>query len=122
MAARYGLTIRVNAPGTFPVPNEAARVLLFNLVRELLFNVVKHAEVSEATVTLAEDAEQLTLIVSDLGKGFDLAALEQTATGLGLLGVRKRLELFDGCLKLVSAPGEGTYVTIRLPTKLFTLT
>jgi len=121
MTERYGLSVRVDAPGTFAVPNEAVRVLLFDLVRELLFNVVKHAQVDEATVHLIENPDQLILTVSDFGEGFDPAAQDETATGLGLQGVRKRLELFGGHLELVSAPRKGTRVSIVVPVAAFTL-
>lgn len=118
MAARHGLLISVDAPDTLPVPNEAVRVLLFNLGRELLFNVVKHAEVAQATVTLRKDDDRFTLSVHDLGRGFDPAVLTERASGLGLSGVRNRLELFGGRLELVSAPHKGARVTITVPASL----
>ena len=123
MKERYDLSVKVDAPEPLTVPSEAKRVLLFNLVRELLFNVVKHAGVKEATVSLAEDDEQLAISVNDLGKGFDPAVLDDKTegTGLGLSGARKRLELFGGQLTVTSTLGEGTQVTILLPTTTLTL-
>jgi PAS domain S-box-containing protein len=121
MAARHGLRVRVEAAPTFAVPREAVRVLLFQLVRELLFNVVKHAGVDEATVRLSETGGRLELSVADLGAGFDPRALDQAATGFGLLGVRRRLELFGGELSVVSAPNKGTRVAIVVPAEVLTL-
>jgi PAS domain S-box-containing protein len=121
MAARHGLRVRVEAAPTFAVPREAVRVLLFQLVRELLFNVVKHAGVDEATVRLSETGGRLELSVADLGAGFDPRALDQAATGFGLLSVRRRLELFGGRFDLVAAPGQGTRATLILPATLLTL-
>ena len=89
MQRRYGLSVSVKAAGPLTVPDEAVRVLLFNLVRELLFNVVKHAGVEEATVALAEAEEQLSITVSDGGRGFNPATLDGAATGLGLSGIRQ---------------------------------
>ena len=122
MRERHGLTVTINSSGTVSLP-ESVRVLLFNLVRELLFNVVKHAQTDAATVDLREQDEGLEITVSDLGQGFDPALLDkaQEGTGLGLSGVRKRLELFGGHLQVASTKGEGTGVTITLPTLALTL-
>ena len=117
---RYGLSVSVVATA-LTVPDEAVRVLLFNLVRELLFNVVKHAGVDEATVDLAEADQQLSITVRDGGRGFDPARVNEAATGLGLAGIRRRLELFGGRLEVEAAPGEGTQVTITLPISALTL-
>ncbi len=122
MDTRYGLAVRVNVSGVgedFTVLNEAARVLLFNLVRELLFNVVKHAGVREATVTLARVAGGFMVEVADTGTGFDPSDLG--SAGLGLSGVRQRLELFGGTLELSAVPGEGTRAAIVLPTESLNL-
>lgn len=132
MAARYGLEVELDAPSRVTVPNEGVRVLLFYLVRELLFNVVKHAGVDRVSVSLRETAggagDQLELSVRDLGRGFDPAFLDGGAggaadgtTGLGLLGVRQRLELFGGHMALSSAPEAGTCVSISLPRSALTL-
>ena len=123
MKERYDLSVKVDAPEPLTFPSEAKRVLLFNLVRELLFNVIKHAGVDEATVSLAQDDEQFVVSVSDLGVGFDPAVLddEHEGTGLGLSGVRKRLQLFGGHLEVQTTSGEGTRVTVLLPTAALTL-
>ena len=122
MRERHGLNVTLTAAANLKVPAEALRVLLFTLVRELLFNVTKHAEVSEAEVALREQAAHLEVEVADRGKGFDAARCEAAhATGLGLSGVRKRLELFEGRLDVVSKPGEGTRVTIVVPLASYTL-
>ena len=125
MLERYDLTVTVNTPGNLSVPDEAVRVLLFNLVRELLFNVVKHAGVGAAAVDLSEGGGRLEITVRDLGNGFDPAVLEleeaHEGSGLGLSGVRKRLELFGGQLQVSSTRGKGTGVTITLPTVALTL-
>ena len=122
MRSRYDLAVTVNAPGLLSVPAEPVRVLLFNLVRELLFNVVKHAQTDAATVAFSEQEERLEITVSDLGRGFDPASLDEVqGSGLGLSGVRKRLELFGGRLQVTSTKGEGTSVTITLPTAALTL-
>lgn len=117
MAAVNGLQVELHVEQPCPVPNEDMRVLLFQIVRELLFNVVKHAETNQATVTLGEEASNCVIKVSDAGRGFAVAAAAATAAkGFGLFSVRERLKLFDGEMDIVSAPGQGTRVTISVPT------
>lgn len=118
---RYGLAVAVHAPDAFDVADEGVRVLLFTLVRELLFNVVKHAGASRAEVRLRRNARALTITVNDAGRGFDPAALDEAGTGLGLPGVRQRLELLGGSLDVRSRPGAGTRVCARLPLDALTL-
>lgn len=114
MLERYGLSVTVRGEAT--VPSDALRLLLFNLARELLFNVVKHAGVDEANLYLRELGGQVELTVEDHGKGFDTASLAASSqgTGLGLAGIKERLHLFGGSLRISSAEG-GTRVTVVLP-------
>ncbi len=120
---RFGLRVSLEAEGETSVRGEAVRALLFSLVRELLFNVAKHADIGHATVTVRETADVLTLTVADGGKGFDLAVLDVDGdgTGLGLRSARERLRLFGGDIEIVSQPGDGTHVTITVPVSALTL-
>lgn len=94
----------------------AQRILLFQIVRELLFNVVKHAGVQEAQVNLQEAAGGITVVVSDRGHGFQVEeALADNNNAFGLHSVRERLRLFDGTTASDSRPGQGTEVTFFLP-------
>lgn len=126
MRQRYGLPIEIQADGPFTIPNEELQVLLFNCVRELLFNVVKHAEASRAVVKLQWLDSSLQIEVYDNGKGFPLSMEEQQSTGeiseeeglqlsFGLPTLRHQLSLFDGQMEIRSEPGEGTHVTISVP-------
>ncbi len=112
----YGLKVQLSSKASTPLP-EALRVLLFSLVRELLFNVVKHAKVETAKVLITESEQDLVIQVSDNGMGMNPEALKEKGTGLGLSGVRQRLQLFDGHLELKSDPGKGTVVSIYMPLK-----
>ena len=112
---RFGLKVTLEGEETCTVEHEPVRVLLYNLTRELLFNVVKHADTDEATVELALDGSSLELSVADKGSGFKAAHRGDGGTGLGLSGVHKRLRVFGGDLKIESEPGEGTRVSVRIP-------
>ncbi|MFN8469126.1 MAG: PAS domain-containing protein [Caldilineaceae bacterium] len=119
MQQQHGLAVAVTAAGPLPQLDEDLRVLLFQTVRELLFNVAKHAGVAEAAVALAVVEGQLRVEVSDAGTGFDPAAEAAAAAGgstsQGLVWAQRRLQLLGGGVEVQSQPGEGTRVTIVIP-------
>ncbi len=126
MRQRYSLSIELQADGPFMIPNEELQVLLFNCVRELLFNVVKHAEASRAVVVLEWLDEILRIDVGDDGKGFpakveeqqpaeEMSQEENLQLSFGLPTLRHQLSLFDGQMEIRSLPGAGTHVTITVP-------
>lgn len=96
------------------------RVLLFRDVRELLINVVKHAQAKKVKVSVRRVGRQIHVGVEDDGRGFDPAKVRATAVkkgGFGLFSIRERLEQIGGELKIDSAPGHGTNVTVVAPLK-----
>jgi PAS domain S-box-containing protein len=128
MRQRYGLSIEIQADGPFIIQDEELQVLLFNCVRELLFNVVKHAEASRAVVALQWLDDGLQIEVSDDGKGFPVKVKieeEQSAEetnedddlqlSFGLPTLRHQLSLFDGRMEIQSGPETGTHVTLIVP-------
>jgi signal transduction histidine kinase len=118
METVYGLHVEVNAGENVEPVNADLRELAFQMVRELLFNVVKHAQVDEARLTLQRREGQCQLTVADEGRGFDPAVLDATdpdAVGYGLASIRERLGLFDGTLSVKTTLGAGTHVTLSMP-------
>jgi two-component system, chemotaxis family, CheB/CheR fusion protein len=117
MARQHNFQVAVQAAHNFPIADADMRVLLFQCVRELLFNVVKHAQTDRASVSLAAGAEShLVIQISDKGRGFDVAAAEARYDGgFGLFSVRERLALFGGRMAIDSAPGQGTHITLNVP-------
>ncbi|MFZ0613276.1 MAG: ATP-binding protein [Desulfobacterales bacterium] len=102
------------------VKNEIG-LLVYQNLRELLFNVVKHAGCRQATVKLGIDdgSGWLKVAVCDSGAGFDPAALTgPTDHGFGLYYIRERLEMIDGQLDIDSAVGRGTIITMRVPIRI----
>lgn len=115
----HGLTVDVDVRGSVSVPDEATRVLLYQLVQELLFNVAKHAGTGRARVVAERveggaGEERVRLVVEDEGAGFDPSALGGGG-GLGLPTVGERVELVGGRLTVESAAGAGTRVTVEVP-------
>ena len=114
MQTRHALAVEVSSDADLPEVSEALRVLLFQLVRELLINVAQHSGTTTATLELGPFKKGLCISVSDRGKGFDTKALDQTL-GHGLQSVRERLDLFDGTLELESHADIGTHAIIKIP-------
>lgn len=97
---------------------EPLTVLLFQAVRELLANVVKHANARNVDVILACHGRELAVVVRDDGRGFDAAEVRSAGgddTGFGLFSLRTRLEHLGGRFEVRSQPGAGTRVTVAVP-------
>ncbi|MFN8440166.1 MAG: CheR family methyltransferase [Caldilineaceae bacterium] len=112
-----GLHVELYAQHAFRLPSEDMRVLLFQIVRELLFNVVKHSGTDHAKVELLDGMPGiLRIIISDKGRGFDSGSLSPKQDGgFGLFSIRERLDLFSGRMEIQSAPGQGTRITLTVP-------
>lgn len=116
MRQRHGLHVTVTTSTERRLADDEMNVLLYQLVRELLFNVVKHAQVKEARIHLAEQAGAIRISVMDEGKGFAISLPAAFRTGgFGLLNMREKLQLFGGQLDIETAPGKGTTVHILMP-------
>jgi PAS domain S-box-containing protein len=116
MTDRHGLVVRLAAEDVPDLP-EDVKVLLFQAVRELLFNVSKHAQVSVADVRVGRTDDGVVITVADQGVGFD-ARREQGVDGpggFGLMNIRERLDLMGGGLTIESAPGRGSRFTLSAP-------
>ncbi|PPA70263.1 sensor histidine kinase [Jeotgalibacillus proteolyticus] len=88
-------------------------VSLFRLVQESVQNALKHAKASEITVKAEMHPSRITIVVKDNGKGFDTA--EKKKGSFGLIGMRERVELLNGELSILSKPGSGTMIMIKVP-------
>jgi PAS domain S-box-containing protein len=118
---RHGLRVTVDVGDATDIllPEDSA-VLLFQSVRELLMNALKHAESQNVSVHLDRRDGKLRIEVHDDGVGFDLAAAAAaTPTAMsskfGLFSLRERMRALGGWFHLESAPGKGTTATLALP-------
>jgi signal transduction histidine kinase len=92
--------------------------VLFNLVDEAVGNARKHAQAAHVWIRMQRDGDFLYLEVADDGVGFNLAEVEKHYTersSLGLVNLRERAELAGGTLQILSTPGKGTRVQVRVP-------
>jgi signal transduction histidine kinase len=100
--------------------DDDVRAFLFRDVRELLINVVKHAQAKKVKVSIRKVGNEMHVSVEDDGVGFDpaeVAAKAVKAGGFGLFSIRERLEQLGGHLEIESAPGRGTKATLITPLK-----
>jgi PAS domain S-box-containing protein len=114
MKAKHGLTVHLDILCPIHVDHEPLRAFLYKTVQEMLFNVVKHANVREARLRVRRVNGHLWLCVSDKGRGFDPRELGRTP-GFGLLSVRERIELLGGRMRIKSTPGKGSIFVISVP-------
>ncbi|HEY0452989.1 sensor histidine kinase [Actinophytocola sp.] len=94
-------------------PNQACEELYF-VLREAIRNAVVHAEAQQLEVLVALADGDIHATVRDDGRGFDVDAVAASAAGVGLSSMRERLELLAGTLEIISVPGKGTTISIRI--------
>ena len=106
------LPIRITVPDSLPPLPEAHRLAVYRAAQEALTNVQRHAQASQASLTIGLSAEALTLCVRDNGIGLPNEAEQQ---GFGLRGMRERIMQLGGSVELRSAKPDGTTVLVQLP-------
>lgn len=114
MSTDYGLDVTIEG-GKSAEPSETLSIVIFRAVRELLFNVVKHAGVDKANVSVEViELSSIRVTVSDDGCGFSVDGHE----GFGLFSLRERLADVGGSFQVHSAPGDGARVILEVPVAL----
>ena len=104
---------RANKPLT-----ENVRTVLFQAVRELFANIIKHSKAANVTVRMNVLEDYLQVMVEDDGVGFDPEGVQWTAeraSGYGLFNIKERLEYIGGSLRIDSAPGQGARFQLTVP-------
>ncbi len=109
-----GIHIEVNAPPELPLPPEVGTQLL-RIVQEALSNIRKHSQATQAWLDMQADANGLILRIADDGRGFEAAEVPPISHH-GLRSMRERAELLEADFQIISRPGAGTQLAIRLPT------
>lgn len=115
----HDLHVVIDAEDAEPLLSDDAKVLLFESVRELLFNVAKHAGVKEAAVRVRQGGQRLQIAVEDKGAGFDVEAVareeDPQQLGFGLFSIRERLAALGGDMAMESVPGDGACIKLAIP-------
>lgn len=116
----YGLVVNIETHGPRIMLDEPAKTTIFRAVRELLINVSKHAGCNVARMRCLSSADSITISVSDDGDGFtfDEFMVHRTGDiGFGLVSLKDRIEFIGGEMRVDTAPGCGTTVTIIFPSR-----
>jgi PAS domain S-box-containing protein len=109
-----GVRCTFTAEGELDDLDEQTNITLYRLVQECLTNVAKHADATQIAVSMTRAAQEVRFSFSDNGKGFDPS---QRRRGLGLVGLRERVEALAGHFELESGSGRGVHVKAVIPAK-----
>ncbi len=89
-------------------------ITIFRIIQELVTNIVKHAQATEASISLTQHDSELNMMIEDNGKGFKVGKLEEK-DGMGLGNIERRVEHLEGSMEVDSALGRGTNISIDIP-------
>ncbi|HWP95335.1 MAG TPA: sensor histidine kinase [Syntrophomonadaceae bacterium] len=113
--AKYNFDIAFTVLGNIRKYDLSLEIALFRMVQEAITNARKHANVDRVQVKIEDNGKSLTLIVKDEGTGFDIGQEKTKQESYGIMGMKERVELFGGQLDIISEPGSGTQVVIKVP-------
>ncbi len=97
---------------------EDVKILLYQVVRELLHNVLKHSGAAKVELTVLSDDGMVSVMVADDGGGFEnepVASPNPRKRTFGLFSIRERVEYLGGSLEIDTGPGQGTSITVHVP-------
>jgi signal transduction histidine kinase len=110
-----GVKVDVTSSGIWGGLAADAEGHLFRIVQEAVNNVVRHADADELSIELSATGTEVSVLVSDNGKGFDVKAQQDAEHGFGLFSMRQRADSMGAAFTIVSAKGRGTQVFTSLP-------
>jgi signal transduction histidine kinase len=84
---------------------------IYRILQESVNNIVRHSAADRACIEIIRIGASVSITVADDGVGFDVNSV---AGGMGLAGIAERVRLLGGTSRIVSAPGEGTTISIRI--------
>jgi PAS domain S-box-containing protein len=93
---------------------DSMKLMVFRIIQEQVNNIIRHANAANIIITLQADATDLNLFIADDGKGYDPQLIKK---GLGLTNIINRVELFDGNAEVITSPGMGCSLRVRVPLK-----
>lgn len=108
------LTVEVDAPDRQPPFAPPVVEAVCQIAYEAVSNIVRHADATEASITVTESAEQFQMVIADNGRGLDGGTAPDSG-GLGLRNIMQRARIHGGKVLIDNVPGGGTRVTLTLP-------
>ncbi|MGI6457337.1 MAG: response regulator [bacterium] len=123
MKSKYELIVHLHLHSNVQIESDQIKILLFDAVRELLFNVVKHARTNEAYLTVhLTDQNQVQIVVEDFGQGCTKDQLQtdnrMAGQGFGIFSITERLMVYGGTIRFQCTPGKGFRAEILSPISL----
>jgi signal transduction histidine kinase len=112
---RMGLKADLCAEGPRQRLDPIIETVIFRVAQEALTNVGRHAQVCQALLRIVYAPKEIVLQVRDEGVGFDPSQELVPPHGWGLAGMRERVDAVHGSLQILSAPGQGTTIEVRIP-------
>jgi PAS domain S-box-containing protein len=115
---RHGIQVKSSFEGNLRSLSQDLNVMIFQVVKELLQNVIKHSGARGVHVRIIEDKESIRTIVADDGVGFDVNDInsrDYVEGGFGLFSIGERVKSFNGNIQINSKPGIGSEVIVTLP-------
>lgn len=100
-------------PDNYSIPEDLSTGI-FRIVQEALTNIERHSEATQATIQLAKTTDNLQLVISDNGRGLQEGNLRKPAS-FGLLGIRERVEYWDGTCSIKNDKSGGVEIRVSIP-------
>jgi signal transduction histidine kinase len=117
---KHNIEATLEDDGKLKPLDDDIRGLLYRMVRELLINIVKHAQARKVKVLLSRVDTQMSICIKDNGIGFDPGCITFAGLktgGYGLFSIRERLEQLGGSIEIKSLPGRGCTIIVKVPLK-----
>lgn len=117
---RHNIRIEYEGNGDGRILEDDVSCFLFKSVRELLFNVIKHARADRIKVLVRREKNIIRISIEDDGDGFDFSNVKFSVndlSGFGLFSIQERMEHFGGNFDVESKPGQGTRITLAMSLK-----
>jgi signal transduction histidine kinase len=116
MQTDYGLSVEFQSDNAPRPLSPEIRCILYQAARELLINVVKHAQTDHARLSIEREGELLVLTVDDQGAGFDAGQCQPVSKEgcFGLFNIQQRLMHLGGEMSIASTPGAGSRIQLRV--------
>jgi len=97
--------------------DKKVEINIYRIIQEAVNNIIKHSQATEAKIEINKHRKYVNILISDNGIGFDKRLMKKENNGLGLEGMKERVNLINGKYKLKSEQGRGTTVEIKIPFK-----
>lgn len=112
-----GVPASIQVEGALDDLSDVQRTCIYRIVQEALTNCARHAEAKTVLVGVHVEGDRVVVVVQDDGRGFNIA---KPQVGLGLLGIRERVQALDGTVSISSQIARGTTIRVEIPTGVTT--